>query len=160
MKSLTLLLIFTAFAVAQPGQAQEVAAPTTLLHPPSTPTPAPAKAGPAKPLEAVLSMDEKGKQPATAFPASAPKIYLHFTDDGATKGEQLRVVWVAEEVKYYKGRNKKVTEFTQTLPGPGANGTFFLPPPNGLATIPAGKYRADIYLAGKLAKSLKFAVGK
>lgn len=176
MKRSILLLIFT-FAALASSHAQKNApirnAPTgnsatdeavnsmggiRRPTPAPTPTAAQAAAGPKKPLEALLTNQDKGKTPVSSFTASTPKIYLVYTDESATKGDKLRVVWVAEDVPAFASKNKKLTEGSTILPGAGAYGQFYLPSSSG--GFPAGKYRADLYQGAKVSKSLKFTVTK
>ncbi len=177
MKRITLLCLFATFTATTIGFAQ---APTPIRTTPTgnsatddvvnqmggirRPIPAPVAAGeakasgPKKPLEATLSTDDKGKSPTTTFAASTAKIYLHYQDDSAAKGEKLRAVWIAEDAAGFSTKNKKLNENSTILPGPGAYGSFFLPSSNG--AFPVGKYRAELYDGDKLAKSLKFTVTK
>lgn len=134
-------------------------AETTLLHRP-TPTPGPAAttSKEKKPITASLSKDEKGKESTETFSVGDPKIYLIWKDDTASKGDKVRVAWYAEETGGVFKKGSKLTEFTQTLPGPGSFGSSILPAPKG--GFPAGTYRAEVYDGKTLAKSLKFTVKK
>jgi hypothetical protein len=174
MKRFTFLLLLATFATMASAEAQmngvtpsqtpagdsatdaAVAAMSTIKRPRAD-TPAPAS-GPAKPLEASLSKDEKGQSTTTTFASDSPKIYLQWSDAGATKGEKLRVVWIAESTAGSSTKNKKLTESAGTLPGPGSYGSFFLKEPAGGFAV--GKYRVDLYENAKLAKTLKFTVTK
>jgi hypothetical protein len=121
------------------------------------PTPAPGSSvASGKPLAASLATDAKGNSPTTNFPSTIPKIYLAWTDGTGTKGEKLRVVWIAEDAAGISTKNKKLTEGSETLPGPGSVGTFYLPAPKG--GFPVGKYRVEMYEDSKLAKTLRFSV--
>ena len=170
MKRFTSLLLFATFAVVTSAGAQSKTAPSGgsatdeavgsisgIKRPTSTPAAATAS-GPKKGLLANLSKDEKGKELTTVFPASIPKIYLHFTDDSATKGENLKVVWIAESAAGISTKNKSLHEASEVMPGPGTFGTLNLSAPSG--GLPVGKYRADLYEGGKLSKTLKFTVTK
>jgi hypothetical protein len=173
MKRFTSLLLLAAFTAIASAHAQmggpsgsgggnatdDAVSSISQIRRPTTPTPAPAnQSGPKKPFEATLATDAKGKSPATVFAATTPKIYLLWKDDSAIKGEKLRAVWVGEDVVGMSSKNKKLTEGTETMPGPGANGDFYLPASS--KGFPAGKYRVDLYEGTKLAKSLKFTVTK
>ena len=175
MKLIPSLLLLATLAVVTPLAAQQT--PGTTPSPGSNatddvvntmsgikrPTQKPAttavtSSGPKKGLEANLSRDEKGKEATSTFAASTPKIYLHFTDDSATKGEKLKAVWIAESAVGISTKNKKLTEVSETLPGPGAVGSFNLPAANN--GFPVGKYRVELFEGSKLARTLKFTITK
>ena len=171
-----LLLIVSTFAATVSGRAQQsqsilntssgnnAASTVNVTSGIRRPTPAPTAAaaqavsGPKKPLQALLTKEDKGKAPVSSFASSTPKIYLEWNDESATKGEKLRVVWIAEDAAAFAGKNKKLSEDTTTLPGAGAYGQFYLSSPAG--GFPVGKYRADLYEDTKVSKSLKFTVTK
>jgi hypothetical protein len=164
MKRFTVLLLLAAFTTITSGYAQtnsatdDAVSSISTIRRPSKATPTPANAsGPKKPLEASLTKAKNDKNPTTAFATSIPQIYLQWEDDSAVKGEKLRVVWTEEEAAG-KTKNRKISEGEETMPGPGSVGSFFLSAPSG--GFPAGKYRADLYEAGKLAKTLQFTVTK
>jgi hypothetical protein len=163
MKRFTFLLVVATCVSLASVHAQsatdEAVSSISSIRRPTAATPAPGNAsGPKKPLEASLSTDEKGKSPTTTFASNTPKIYLQWKDDSAVKGEKLRVVWFAEHAEGFSGRNKKLSEGTETLPGPGAFGLFYLP--ESSRGFPPGTYRAELFVAGKLAKTLPFTVTK
>lgn len=172
MKPLISLLCLATFTVVTSVRAQSGLPPTggsstddavgsisTIKRPTTKAAPAAAATtGPKKGLEANLSKDEKGKEAASTFAAATPKIYVHFTDDSATKGEKLKAVWIAENVAGVSTKNKKVTEGTEVMPGPGATGAFNMV--SAGSGFPVGKYRVELYEGSKLAKSLKFTVTK
>ena len=171
MKRLTFLLLVAAIPALATSHAQmgpssggsttdEAVSSISTIRRNSTPTPAPANAasGPKKPLSAVLATDDKGTNPTTTFSASTPEIFLDWKDDGAIKGQTLRVVWIAEQAVGISSKNKKLTQGEEKLPGPGAFGKFYLPQPKG--GFPVGNYRAELYVENKLATSLRFAITK
>ena len=164
MKLFASLLFLAAFAVAVPVHGQDPTADdlysiSGIKRPTASPTPAGAAKtapGPKKPLDAMLCKDKDGKSAAMTF-APSETVYLHYMNDSATKGDKLRVSWVAEDAAGLS-KNKKLTENTQVMPGPGVAGNFYLPPAAG--GFPVGKYHVDLYNGDKLAKSLKFTVKK
>ncbi len=121
----------------------------------STPKPDSSAAPKEKvPITAALSKDAAGKQGATTFNSTDPTIYCVWKAETATKGEKVRVAWFA-----VAGKDKKLTENTQTIPGTGSiSGSGHLEKPAG--GFPAGKYRVDVYDDAKLAKSLTFVITK
>jgi hypothetical protein len=124
-----------------------------------TPAPTPAKDnGPKQPLEASLAKDAKGAGTGSTFSKGDARVYLLCKNPSGAKGDQLHVVWTAVETGGVFPKNKKMSEFTQTLTGPGQGGVFYQPAPTG--GFPAGKYRADLYNNGKLVKTLNFSVKK
>ena len=155
-------VLTTASASADPtgSNSQGAAAsvePDGFLRPKSSPTPASSSAaasGPRKPITASLGKDGSGKGSMTAFASSDPSIYCVWKAETGTKGEKVRVAWYSDGAK-----GKKLTENTQTIPGAGSiSGSAHIEKP--ATGFPAGKYRADVYDDGKLAKSLPFTITK
>ena len=162
MKRFSLLLLVATFAAVASTQAQvQDATVSSGIHR-ATPSPSPgaqtATAGPAKPFEASLTADAKAKSSASSvgsFPASTQKIYMHFEDDAAKKGDKIRVVWTAEDAKPYP-KNKKVTENSGSLPGPNAIGSYYLPADG----LPVGRYNVAVSVNDKVLKTFNFTVTK
>ena len=165
MKYLAALLFVVLLGVAivhsapPPGDGAGVEAPGLFGYTPvpkSTPATA-AAPGKKVPLTASLAKDDKGKSPATAF-VQADTEYLLWKDPTGAKGDTIRTVWYAVDTGKVFPKNKKLSEFTQTLPGPGAIGTSISPTIKG--GLPPGKYRADVYENTKVAVSLPFTITK
>ena len=77
-------------------------------------------------------------------------------DPTGSKGDKVRTVWYAEDTGKAFPKNKKLSEYTQVIPGPGAFGAAVSPTIKG--GLPAGKYRADVYDGTKLAAKLPFTI--
>ena len=116
------------------------------------PKPTPASAGPKKGLQVTLTSEEKGDTSMGSFSSTTPKIYLRWNNDSGAKGETIRAEW------YGGSKGKKLSENTQTMPGPSATGQFYLAEPAG--GFPAGKYSVKVYDGTKLAKSMTFTITK
>ena len=124
----------------------------------NTPAPAAGKPGEKQPVTAVLAKDNKGKKTATTFTSADPQVFLVWKDPTAMKGDTIKVVWIAEDVKGFK-KNTKLSEGSKTLPGDGGfSSDFFLNAEKG--GLPAGKYRAELYDGSKRVENLSFTITK
>jgi hypothetical protein len=106
-------------------------------------------------VEAVIAKD-KDSRPAKSFSADVPKLYAFFRTSGIEKGENLRAVWIAEDVGKAAPKETKIDEATLTADEDNFYGAFSLSKPT--KGWPAGKYRVDIYVGDKLATSVRFTV--
>jgi hypothetical protein len=106
-------------------------------------------------IEVTMAKARDGKAMDT-FSADVPKIYALFESKGTKKGDQLRGVWIAEDVGDVAPKGSQIDEATVTPEKDDASGTFSLSKPtNGW---PPGKYRVEIYDGSKLAVSAKFTI--
>ena len=161
---LVVILALATFPKAPMGQAQVAEdTPGMFGHTPIPKGGAPAAASPGAkgpvakvPLTASLAKDEKGKQPASVFSKSDPEICLKWTGGMGSKGDKVRVVWVAVDTGGAITKNKKLTESSMTLAEMGQPGSSYISAPKG--GFPAGSYRVDVYEGSKVSKSLKFTV--
>jgi len=99
--------------------------------------------------------DDEITDPTTTFAPSTPKIYCVWKSDGVVVGNTLRGVWIAEDVGNVAPPNYKIDEASLTV-AVANQGSFSLSKPN--KGFPVGKYRLEIYLGGKLLRSLPFTV--
>ena len=134
------------------GRSADVLAPRTKPN-----TVAPNPSGKKTPITASLFKDEKGKTPSMVFGPSE-KIYLMWKDPTGAKGDKVRIAWFAEDTGKAFPKNKKLSEGTQTLPGPSGFGTSVAPSVQG--GLPVGKYRVEVYNNTKLDVSVKFTIQK
>lgn len=93
--------------------------------------------------------------PTTEFRPDTPKVFCVWRVEGAKAGTPIRAVWIAEDTGGSAPPNYKVDESRHTLPGT-ASGAFTLSKPT--AGWPVGRYRLEIWLGEKLAKTLRFTV--
>lgn len=93
--------------------------------------------------------------PTTVFRPDTPKVFCVWRVEGARAGTPIRAVWIAEDSGGAAPPNYKVDESRHTLPGT-ASGAFTLSKPT--AGWPVGRYRLEIWLGEKLAKTLRFTV--
>ena len=106
-------------------------------------------------VKAVIATDPKDK-PAKTFAPDTPKLLALFKTKGAQKGDQLRGVWIADDVGDAAPANTKIDETTLTLEGDTDGGEFSCSKPT--KGWPAGKYHVDIYANDKLAETVKFTI--
>lgn len=107
-------------------------------------------------LTAVLSTDAEGKHSGVDFTQNDKRIFLVWQDRTGSKGDRIRVSWVAEAVDGIP-KDRPLSEESETLPGAGPfKSSFFLSPAK--ATLPLGTYRADLYKNTTLVRVLRFAV--
>lgn len=97
-------------------------------------------------------------EPMTTFSADIPKIYARWQGETLKKGDQIRAVWVAEDVGDAAPPNYKVAETSKTATEPRSFGTFTLSKPN--KGWPVGKYRLELYLGTELVETLRFTISK
>lgn len=95
--------------------------------------------------------------PTTTFATDAASLLARVKTEGAKKGDQLRAVWVADDVGAAAPANTTIEETDTTLEGDIQNGKFSVSKPE--KGWPAGKYHVEIYANGKLATSVKFTIG-
>jgi hypothetical protein len=94
--------------------------------------------------------------PTTTFATNTPKLYAMFKTKGATAGDKIRGVLIAEDVGDAAPANTKVLEKTLDMEGDTDDGDFnFSKPTKGW---PAGKYRVEIYVNDELATTAKFTI--
>ena len=110
---------------------------------------------------AVLAKDVKGDKfdpidPTSTFPADQPVIHLVVTLKNAPSGTTVKATWTAVDVGDAAPANTMIDEAEMTMDGSG-NVHFTLSLPSS-GVWPVGKYKADIYLNGKLDKTVEFTV--
>jgi hypothetical protein len=94
--------------------------------------------------------------PTTTFNSVTPKIVAFVKTKGATKGDQLRGVFVADDVGDDAPPGTTITTIDATLDGTSDTGSFVCSKPaNGW---PVGKYHVEIYANGRLATQVKFTI--
>jgi len=91
--------------------------------------------------------------PATEFKPDTPQIVCVWRATGVKPGTSMRGAWIAEDVGKAAPPNYKIGE--ETLKN-GYLGSFTLSRPT--KGFPAGKYRLELYLDGKLGLTVPFTV--
>lgn len=105
-------------------------------------------------LHAIL-VEETDGDAVTTFSTDTPKIYALWKGEAIKSGDQVRSVWIADDVGKAAPQNTKIDEKTVTATDAG-KGTFSLSKPD--KGWPAGKYHLDLYVGDKLAETLKFTI--
>jgi hypothetical protein len=106
-------------------------------------------------VEATMKTLPAGKE-TTTFAADAPKVYATFTTKGATNGDKIRGVWIADDVGDAAPPGTKIDEKTLNAEGDTEDGEFSLSKPdNGW---PVGKYHIEIYVNDELVTKLNFTI--
>lgn len=98
-----------------------------------------------------------GAEPASTFSTDVASLLAQVKTQGAKKGDQLRAVWVADDVGAAAPANLTIEETDTTLEGDIQNGKFTVSKP--AKGWPAGEYHVEIYANGELAASSKFTIG-
>jgi hypothetical protein len=93
--------------------------------------------------------------PSTEFAQDAPAIHCAWSIDGVGGEVTVRSVWIAEDVGKVAPPNYRIDEASIKMGGDGS-GQFQLSKPNN--GFPTGKYRVEIYIDNKLAKTVPFTV--
>ncbi len=109
-----------------------------------------------KVVHAFLANDEKGK-PATTFSADAVNIYLIWKGEGLQPGDEIRVVWIAEEVGAASPEESKIGERSIPVHKSNDGGSCFVSRPRD-RTWPVGKYRAEIYIGKRVVAVQRFTI--
>jgi hypothetical protein len=112
------------------------------------------KAGDVK-IEAMMTAGPNGRE-ITAYTADAPKLYAMFKTKGATEGDKIRAVWIADDVGDAAPKGTKIDEKSLNVQGDIDNGEFSLSKPTD--GWPTGKYHLEIYVNDDLATKLSFAI--
>lgn len=108
-------------------------------------------------LGTAVSDDDNVANPVDTFAVDTPAIYCAFKIEGIDGDVTIRSVWIAEDVGKVAPPNYKIDEASLKLSGDGdGKGKFSLSKPNN--GFPVGKYRVEIYLGDKLAKTVPFTV--
>jgi hypothetical protein len=106
-------------------------------------------------VDAKMMTNPEGEE-TTTFPADAPKVYAVFKTKGASDGDKIRGVWIADDVGDAAPKGTKIDEKTLDANGDTEDGEFSLPKPiNGW---PVGKYHLEIYVNDQLATKVNFTI--
>jgi hypothetical protein len=93
---------------------------------------------------------------ATRFPVNTPQIACAWEVEGVEAGTEIVGAWVAADTAGATAPNYKIDEAKLTLAGP-TSGTFTLS--KSMEEWPMGSYRVEIFLSGKLVKTVPFLIG-
>ena len=106
-------------------------------------------------VEVTMTTGPSGEETST-FPADAPKIFAMFKTKGASDGDKIRAVWIADDVGDAAPKGTKIDERTLKMDGDTEDGIFSLSKPtNGW---PVGKYHVDIYVNDEVVTKVKFTI--
>jgi hypothetical protein len=125
-----------------------------LLAHPLMAEPSPDSEEKSAPLQATVAADKEG-EPKTTFLTNTAKIYGRWQGSSLKSGEIVHAIWVAEAFGKEE-RDAKITEAQVAADRADDRGIFSLARPEG--GWPIGHYRLEIYVADKLAASVKFKI--
>jgi len=113
--------------------------------------------------QAVLAKDVTGDNfepvdPTSTFTVDQPVIHLVVTVANAPSDTKVKTVWTAVDVGDAAPANTKIDEAEVSLDSSG-NAHFTLALSTGGAW-PVGKYKVDVYLDGKLDRTLEYTVAQ
>ena len=111
------------------------------------------RAGDVK-VEAVMMTEPHGRE-ITAYTADAPRLYAIFKSKGSTEGDNIRCVWIADDVGDAAAKGTKIEEKTIAAKG-DMEGEFSLSKPT--PGWPLGKYHIEIYVNDELATKVNFEI--
>ena len=106
----------------------------------------------------LMLVKEVGDNATTRFTSDSSKIRAAWKGRGLEAGDQIQVVWLAEDVGIDAPKDSKITEAAVTAYKPDDDGVFALAQPKG--GWPLGKYRCEVYLNGKLMQTIDFTIEK
>jgi hypothetical protein len=112
--------------------------------------------------DAVMAMDAQGaeKNPVnvtSSFPADQGIFHAVITISNAPNGTRFKVEWMVVDDGNASDANTKMAEFE--LAADGSRNLDFTFKPNA-GRLPAGTYKADLYLNGNFNRSLNFSVAQ
>lgn len=114
------------------------------------------KASASKPkVESVIAID-KDTKPASTFASDVPELHAFFRSTGTKQGDELRGLWIAEDVGEAAPANTKIDEAKINADQADFFGAFSISKPT--KGWPVGKYRVEIYAGNELATTVKFAI--
>jgi len=105
-------------------------------------------------VEAVMMTEPHGRE-ITAYTADAPRLYAIFKSKGSTEGDNIRCVWIADDVGDAAAKGTKIEEKTIAAKG-DMEGEFSLSKPT--PGWPLGKYHIEIYVNDELATKVNFEI--
>jgi hypothetical protein len=106
-------------------------------------------------VEAIMTTSPDGKE-TTTFTPDTPKLFAMFKTKGASDGDKIRAVWIADDVGDAAPKGTKINENALKAEGDTEDGVFSLPKPNN--GWPVGKYHLEIYVNDELATKLDFTI--
>lgn len=108
-------------------------------------------------LGTAMDKDYHIANPTTAFAQNTPAIHCAWTVEGLDGEVAVGSVWIAVDVGKVAPPNYKIDQSNKKFTGRGnLKGQFSLSKPNN--GFPVGKYRVEIYVDNKLAKTIPFTV--
>ena len=107
-------------------------------------------------VHAFLAKDDKG-EPATTFSADALNIYLIWKSEQLRPGDEIRVIWIAEDIGEAGPEESKIGERSIPVRRPNEVGSCFVSRP-GDRLWPVGKYRAEVYIGKRAVAVLRFTI--
>jgi len=105
-------------------------------------------------VDAVMMTEPHGRE-ITAYTADAPRLYAIFKSKGSSEGDNVRCVWIADDVGDAAAKGTKIEEKTITAKG-DMEGEFSLSKPT--PGWPLGKYHIEIYVNDELATKVNFEI--
>ena len=109
-----------------------------------------------KVVHAFLANDEKGKS-ATTFSPDVLNIYLIWKGEQLQPGDEIRVLWIAEDVGEASPTESKIGERSIPVHKSNDGGSCFVSRPRD-QLWPVGKYRAEIYIGKRVVGVLRFTI--
>jgi hypothetical protein len=107
-------------------------------------------------VHAFLAKDDKG-EPATTFAADVLNIYLIWKGEQLQPGDEIRVVWIAEDIGKAGPEESKIGERSIPVHKPNEDGSCFISRPHD-RVWPVGKYRTEIYIGKRVVAVLRFTI--
>ena len=109
-----------------------------------------------KVVHTFLAKDDKG-EPATTFSADVLSIYLIWKAEQLQAGDEIRVVWIAEDIGQAGPKESKIGERLITVHKPDQDGSCFVSRPRA-RVWPVGKYRTEIYIGKRVVGVQRFTI--
>lgn len=103
---------------------------------------------------AIVTDDQATKAEKSVFTPDTPRIFIFFTIADVPTNTTMKSIWIAEAAQGFQA-NEKLDEVSLTVGGSVTSGNFNF---RRNEPWPNGSYRVDLYLADKLAHTVRFRV--
>jgi len=100
---------------------------------------------------------ENDIKPRSMFSEDEPVIYLIWKGEHFRAGDEIRVIWIAEDVGDASPKDTKINEGSTVVYKSEDHGTISLSRPNS-RLWPIGRYRAEIFLDRQFVQTLRFTI--
>ena len=99
----------------------------------------------------------KEDKPATTFSTDVPNICLVWKGEQLQAGNEIRTIWIAEDIGDAAPKESKIGERSVVVYKPNEDGVISLSRPRG-RVWPVGQYRTEVYIGKERVRTLRFTI--